>query len=131
MSDALIAHIFAASPQVRYVAVYGEDGLHSQARGDLSGASNAETDRYEELLVNPTLLKLATQRGNLDCGGLRFLVVAYGNFYQLIRPLRSGHLSVCVERAADPVHVAALIEPLVIMRDHVPPEYPREPLGLS
>ena len=131
MTDALIAHIFAASGDVRYVAVYGEDGLHSQARQDLAAASSSETDRYEELLVNPALLTLAAQRGNIDCGGMRFLIVAYGNFSHLVRPLRRGHLSVCVERAADPLRVAALIEPLVIMRDHVPPEYPREPLGLS
>lgn len=131
MTDALIASIFAASQQVRYVAVYGEDGLRSQARSDLIGASASETDRYEELFVNPALLTLARQRGNLDCGGVRFLIVAYGNFYQLIRPLRRGHLSVCLERASDPVRLAALIEPLVAMRDHVPREYPREPLGLS
>lgn len=131
MTDALIAHIFSASGDVRYVAVYGEDGLHSQARQDVASASSSETDRYEELFVNPALLTLATQRGNLDCGGMRFLIVAYGNFYQLVRPLRRGHLSVCVERGADPVRVAALIEPMVMMRDHVPPQYPREPLGLS
>ena len=131
MTDALIAHIFTASRDVRYVAVYGEDGLRSQVRSDLRESSSSETDRYEELFVNPALLTLATQRGNLDCGGVRFLIVAYGNFYQLVRPLRHGHLSVCVELAADPVRVAALIEPLVAMRDHVPLASPREPLGLS
>ena len=42
-------------------------------------ASGLESDRYEELLVNPTLLTLATQRGNIDCGGLKYLIVRYGN----------------------------------------------------
>ncbi|MCI0354541.1 MAG: hypothetical protein L0099_05815 [Acidobacteria bacterium] len=131
MTDALIASIFAASQQVRYVAVYGEDGLRSQARSDLSGASSCESDRYEELLVNPALLTLATQRGNLDCGGMRFLIVAYGNFYQLLRPLRRGHLSVCLERASDPVRVAALIEPIVALRDPAPWPRALEPRGFS
>ena len=131
MMEALIAHIFAASQDVRYVAVYGENGLRSQARNDCAGASSSESDRYEELLVNPALLTLARQRGNLDCGGMRFLIVASGNFYQLVRPLGSGHLSVCVEREADPVRVAALIEPLLAGRERIPRAFPREPLGLS
>lgn len=131
MTEALIAHIFTASRDVRYVAVYGEHGLRSQARSDRVGASSSESDRYEELLVNPALLTLARQRGNLDCGGVRFLIVAYGNFYQLVRPLGSGHLSVCVDHAADPVQVAALIEPLVAGRERMPRALPREPLGLS
>ena len=42
--------------------------------------------RYEELLVNPTLLELTRQRGNIDCGGLEYLVIRYGNFFQLVLP---------------------------------------------
>ncbi|HEX6048536.1 MAG TPA: hypothetical protein VFZ21_04685 [Gemmatimonadaceae bacterium] len=32
-------------------------------------------DRYEELIVNPTLITLTKQRGDIDCGGLEFLVI--------------------------------------------------------
>ncbi len=44
MTDALIAHIFAASPQVRCLAVYAEPGLHSQGPSDLRGAGSSETE---------------------------------------------------------------------------------------
>ncbi len=75
--------------------------------------SSAESDRYEELLVNPTLLKLATQRGNIDCGGLDYLLVKYGNFFQFILPASWGHVSVCIDKSADPIalglHVASLL----------------------
>ena len=72
-------------------------------RDDLEGASSSESDRFEELLVNPTLLILARQRGEIDCGGLRFLVVGYGNFHQLVIPLDSGHTSIAFELDADPL----------------------------
>lgn len=78
-------------------------------REDLATASAEESDRYEELLVNPTLLKLARQRGEIDCGGLRFLIVGYGNFHQLIVPLEAGHVSIAFELDADPFdHIAAV-----------------------
>ena len=60
----------------------GQDVV-TRERSGLIDASSGESDRYEELLVNPTLLTLAAQRGDIDCGGLRYLVVAYRNFWQL------------------------------------------------
>jgi hypothetical protein len=68
--------------------------LQSHQRPGLENASASESDKYEELIVNPTLLKCATQRGNIDCGGLRGLVVAYGSFLELMIPISGGHLSV-------------------------------------
>ena len=56
---------------------------------------------YEELLVNPVLLKLATQRGNIDCGGLKYVIIRYGHFYQLIGNLREGHISICLSLESD------------------------------
>lgn len=103
MSDQLIRDVLELSPDVRYVAVRRGTGLTMRERGGLSSASSAESDRYEELLVNPTLLALAQARGEIDCGGLRFLVVGYGNFHQLVVPLDDGHVSIAVERTADPV----------------------------
>ena len=85
----LISGILKESPIVRYVAIYQDGLLVSQQREAVIGASHSESDRYEELLVNPTLLKLAKQRGDIDCGGLRFLIVRYDNFYQLIKGVRS------------------------------------------
>ncbi len=101
----LIAQIFSLVPDVRYVAIYRGGELTSRQREDVHGASASESDRYEELLVNPALLTLATQRGNIDCGGLRFLIVAYGNFYQVVRAYQDGHVSICIEQSADPLLV--------------------------
>ena len=74
--------IFEISPDVRYVATYLGGKLEYSQRPDLVGASSSESDKYEELIVNPTLLKLVTQRGNIDCGGARFVLIRYGNFSQ-------------------------------------------------
>ena len=72
--ERLVEACFAASPQVRYVAAYldGQVGLRSRADVQLLGSN--ESDQYEELIVNPTLIKLLTQRGNIDCGGFRHAV---------------------------------------------------------
>ena len=103
----LISRILQESPVVRYVAIYQDGLLVSRQREAVTGASHSESDRYEELLVNPTLLKLAKQRGDIDCGGLRFLIVGYGNFYQLIKECGQGHISVCNELEADPIAQSA------------------------
>jgi len=103
----LIARVFSHSADIRYVALYRKGRLASEVRPGLTNASAGESDRYEELLVNPALLTLARQRGNIDCGGLRYLVVRYGGFFQIILPLADGHLSVAVEAHANPVALAA------------------------
>jgi hypothetical protein len=95
--------IFALSTAVRYVALYRGGTLTSHQRPVVGDASASESDRYEELFVNPTLLTLARQRGNLDCGGLRFIVVGYGNFHQFVMDLSDGHVSICFELASNPL----------------------------
>ncbi|WP_349363888.1 MAG: hypothetical protein ABL307_00395 [Roseitalea porphyridii] len=95
--------IFALNNAIRYVAIYRAGTLQSRQREGLAGASSGESDRYEELLVNPTLLTLARQRGDIDCGGADFVIVGYGNFLQLVVDLPDGHVSVCFDRAADPL----------------------------
>jgi hypothetical protein len=107
--DALIDAIFAVSPVVRYVAVYNGGELTSRQRPNRAYPSGPESDRYEEIIVNPTLLTLLTQRGNIDVGGLKFVVVRYGRLYQLVVPTNWGHVSVAIEPDADPL---ALVEPL-------------------
>lgn len=101
--------VFAVSPAIRYVAVGRRQEVQLRERPDLADASSSESDRYEELLVNPTLITLARQRGEIDCGGLDYLVVAYGNFFQLVLPHGDGHVSVAIERTQSPTE---LVEPI-------------------
>ena len=85
-----------------------------------SPASNrGDSDLYEEFLVNPTLLTLATRRGNIDCGGLRYLIVGYGHFHQLVIPSPAGHLSVAFELSANPADYLQAI--VAVMAHHGQP----------
>jgi hypothetical protein len=102
MSD-LQKDVFAISPGIRYVAVADGQQVQMRSRPGLPDASSSDSDRYEELLVNPTLLTLATQRGNIDCGGLRYLIIGYGPFQQLVIPRPAGHLSIAFEPGASPL----------------------------
>ena len=95
--------ILALSPTVRYVAIYHRGTLTTAARPDLSNASSSESDKYEELLVNPTLLTLVRQRGSIDCGGLDYVLIRYGSFFEFVAPLDQGHVSVGLEPSADPL----------------------------
>ena len=108
----LIDAIFAVSPAVRYVALYRNGRLDSRQRSGIAGASAGESDKYEELLVNPTLITLLRQRGDIDCGGFDHALIRYGNFFELVQPLADGHLSVGIEPWADAVAVAAQIRAL-------------------
>ncbi len=93
--------LFALGDHIRYVAFGVGQDIHTAQRGSPEGASDASSDFYEELLVNPTLLTVARQRGELDCGGLRHVIVGYGNFTQVVVPAADGHVSVCIEREAN------------------------------
>jgi hypothetical protein len=104
-----IDEILGISPKVRYVAVYRRGKLDSRERAGLDNASASESDRYEELIVNPTLLKLVQQRGDIDCGGARWLLIRYGNFLQFVRAVEGGHVSVGLELDSDPIALAAEI----------------------
>lgn len=111
-AEKLIDAILESSPMIRYVALAPDAGQPVfRMREAVDGPSTAESDLYEELFVNPALLELARRRGALDCGGLKYLVVRYGAFFQLVVPLDQGHLSVCFEEGADPMaHVEAIRE---------------------
>lgn len=113
MLDDAIDALFALTPDIRYVAFGHGQTTVLRERSDLTSASSSESDRYEELLVNPTLLTLTRQRGDLDCGGLRFVVVGYGNFHQLVIPLTQGHVSIAFERDSDPLqHLPDVLDTL-------------------
>jgi hypothetical protein len=105
----MVDAVFAVSPAIRYVAVGRGQDVQLRERPGLANASSGESDRYEELLVNPTLITLARQRGDIDCGGLDYLVVAYGSFFQLVLPVDDGHVSVAIERTQSPTE---LVEPI-------------------
>jgi hypothetical protein len=113
MNTALREAIFSLGPHIRYVAFGDGQRVETAQRDGIAGASDADSDFFEELVVNPTLLTLARQRGDLDCGGLRHVIVGYGNFNQIVVPMRSGHVSVCVERDADADGVARRVAELV------------------
>ncbi len=100
-SEKIITSLFTQFSEVRYAAIYVEDELVYQQKEKTENSSSGETDKYEELLVNPTLLKLAEQRGNIDCGGLEHLIIKYGNFYQLVKSVPNGHVSVCIDLNSD------------------------------
>jgi len=109
----MINKIFSLSQNVRYVATYRDGKLETKSKEGTVDASGSESDRYEELLVNPTLLTLATQRGNIDCGGLKYLIVRYGNFFQFVLPTSWGHVSVCIDKDADPVNIGLKVKSLI------------------
>jgi hypothetical protein len=93
----LVTDIFGLGG-IGYVALCsGQDVLLREAPG-LVTSTTGESNFYEELLVNPTLLKLASQRAGLDCGGLRYVAIGYGDFVQLIMLTKDGHVSMGVSR---------------------------------
>jgi hypothetical protein len=97
----IVDALFEFSSDIRYVAILQNGTLTLRQREHLDKASSGETDRFEELVVNPSLLTIARHRGNIDCGGLRYMLVGYGNFFQLIKEINGGHLSVCLRNEAD------------------------------
>lgn len=108
--DALIDRCFALSPDVRYVAVYRDGILRSRERPGVTDASATDSDRYEELLVNPAVLTLVRQRGNIDCGGARYVLIRYGNFFTLVLPVTGGHVGVGLEPSVDLQRLLGLLE---------------------
>jgi hypothetical protein len=113
--------IFELGPHVRYVAFGSGQDVELRQREGLANASDAGSDFFEELLVNPTLLTLARQRGELDCGGLRCIIIGYGNFDEVVVPTANGHVSVGIELGADPVAVARRVGVLVADRGRAAP----------
>ena len=118
MSD-LNDDVFAISPDICYVAAAHGQHVQMRSRPDLRNASSSDSDLYEELLVSPTLFTLAIQRGSIDCGGLRSLIVGYGHFRQLVIPSPAGHVSIVFELGANPAGYLEAI--LGVMAHHGQP----------
>ncbi|HEX4850687.1 MAG TPA: hypothetical protein VFV08_07770 [Puia sp.] len=100
-SENKIKNLFERFAEIRYVAFYEKGELISRQKTDLNDTSSSDSDKYEELLVNPVILTAARQRGNIDCGGLNFVIIGYGNFFQLICEIPDGHVSICLDKKAD------------------------------
>lgn len=101
ITSSIIDGLFQLDVAIRYVALYLNGTLTSRERSGLPNASASESDKYEELIVNPTLLKLVQQRGNIDCGGLQYVLIRYGNFFEYVQPTQNGHISVGIEPDGD------------------------------
>jgi hypothetical protein len=54
----------------------------------------------EQLIVSPVVLELAARRGNLDMGGIRYVIIRYGTQY--LMPYQEDHLSIGVKLRNDP-----------------------------
>jgi hypothetical protein len=63
--DDLSDAIFALGPHIRCVGYGSEQSIELSQREGVLDASGADSNFFEELLVNPTLLTIARQRGNL------------------------------------------------------------------
>lgn len=112
-SSGLVNEIFAISDAVRYVAVYENGELSLNQKEGIADSSAGESDKYEELIVNPTILKIATQRGEIDCGGLEYFIIKYGSFFLLAIPRPTGHISVGIEPDRDPIEIQARVRKLL------------------
>jgi len=108
----MIKEIFKISNDVRYVAIYENGKLKTKSKDDTESASSSESDKYEELIANPVMLTTASQRGNIDCGGLDYLLVKYGNFFQYVFQINSGHVSVCIDKDSDPIAIGDKVREL-------------------
>lgn len=108
-AETIIDRLLDLGTHVRYAAVGEGQDVVMRQRDGLAAASSSESDRYEELLVNPALIELARQRGEIDCGGLGYLIVRYGKFFQVVVPHGAGHISVAVEPDRDPIATATQV----------------------
>jgi hypothetical protein len=104
-----LQRLVGLSSYFRYAALYRNGELEAVERAGLAHTSSPESDKYEELFINPTLITLIQQRGEVDCGGAEYLLVRYGRFFQFVQPIDGGHLSVSIEKDADPMALIAEI----------------------
>ncbi len=110
MSERLSAQLFKLEPKIRYVAVNQNCKIVEMEQSPQHPTYNPlETDRIEELVVNPTVLEITKRRGNIDMDGIRYVVIRYGTQYQLLMPYKDGHVSIGVELTDDPIEIAGTV----------------------
>jgi hypothetical protein len=100
--ELLASKLFALDSGIRYVAVNQRGAIvEMEQRSEWPSRNPPETDRMEELLVNPLLLEATKRRGDLDLDGVRYVIIRYGSQYQAIFPFEAGHVSVGIEPGSD------------------------------
>lgn len=105
--ETLTQKLFKIEPKIRYVAVNQNGVIVEMEQSPLHPTYNPhETDRMEELIVNPIVLEITRRRGNIDMSGVRYVLIAYGTQYQLLMPIKDGHISVGIELEDDPREIA-------------------------
>jgi hypothetical protein len=103
----LAARLFLIEPKIRYVAVNQGGRIVEMVQSPQHPSYNPpESDRIEELIVNPIVLEITRRRGEIDMQGVRYVLIRYGTQYQLILPHGDGHASIGVELADDPIAIA-------------------------
>ncbi|MEM6554676.1 MAG: hypothetical protein AAF642_02310 [Pseudomonadota bacterium] len=110
--SALFDQVFGLG-RVGYVAAELDGEVYMQAHPKLETATTPESNFFEETLVNPSVLNLLRRRGEIDCGGVQYFAVGYGDFVQLTLPYGSGHLSIGVESDRDVPALAGKISNLI------------------
>ncbi|MEE9289015.1 MAG: hypothetical protein V3U69_05450 [Bacteroidota bacterium] len=107
MFEKLSGRLFELDENIRYVAVNQRGKIVEMEQHPKWPSHNpVETDRMEELIVNPAILELARRRGDIDIDGLRYVIIRYGPLYILSFPFKDGHISVGLQLNADPIDVA-------------------------
>jgi hypothetical protein len=107
LTDKVSGRLFDLDTSIRYVAMNQRERIVEMEQNPKWPSLNpTETDRMEELIVNPIILEAARRRGNIDMKGIRYLIIRYGTMYQLIFPYKEGHLSIGVELDANATVVA-------------------------
>ena len=100
--------VFELDSGIRYLAV-NQEGEIVEMEQRLPSHNLVETDRMEELLVNPTILEMTKRRGDLDLDGIRYIIIQYGLQYQAVFNYRNGHVSVGIESDSDAVAVVTKV----------------------
>ncbi|MFY9552331.1 MAG: hypothetical protein WAU32_14380 [Thermoanaerobaculia bacterium] len=107
MAARIAPFLFPLDPHIRYVAV-NQGGMitEMEQRAEWPSFNPQETDRMEELIVNPVVLEATKRRGDIDLDGVRYVIIRYGKQYQVVFPHGSGHVSVGVQLDADVAGIA-------------------------
>jgi hypothetical protein len=114
MPAPLAPKLFAADPRIRYVAVNQRGRItEMEQRAEWSSLNPSESDRMEELVVNPVILEAASRRGSLDLDGVRAVIIRYGLLDQIVLPFEDGHVSVGVQQGGDVVGIAERVAALL------------------
>jgi len=96
--------IFELDASIRYIAV-NQGGEIVEMEQRIATFNPIETDKMEELIVNPTVLNITKRRGDLDLGGVNFVLIQYGLQYQAIFNYRDGHVSVGIELVSNAISI--------------------------